>query len=276
MANAIPNTPDHERQDEVISILQESRDVTALERIAGILATRKGLSYSPETVEKRARHRLRKAFNAGERLGQTAFRSVLDVGCARAENARYLKEMGVEKYVGLDIDDNHFPSLSELPPGSVLLKASAEDIPLPDNSIDLAISFNVFEHVPNPANALKEIVRVLRPGGMFFTEFGPPFNACSGPHLTRYVDLPYMHHLFSDDVVAKFVGRSNAYETVNRRPVSYYREFFHKEEGFSLPTYRELIDGRGFWILKAFPEIVQKLSEDEVGANSITAVVVKN
>ena len=37
---------------------------------------------------------------------------------------------------------------------------------LPDNSVDIVVTEDVFEHVVNPAPAFKEIARVLRPGGV--------------------------------------------------------------------------------------------------------------
>ena len=39
------------------------------------------------------------------------------------------------------------------------------DLLFRDNFFDSVVSFNVFEHVPDPARALAEILRVLKPGG---------------------------------------------------------------------------------------------------------------
>lgn len=38
-------------------------------------------------------------------------------------------------------------------------------LPLPDASVDRIVSFDGFHHVPNPAEVLRELARVLRPGG---------------------------------------------------------------------------------------------------------------
>lgn len=43
--------------------------------------------------------------------------------------------------------------------------ASAEDLPLPDNTYDALVTVEVIEHVPNDMAMLKECFRVLRPGG---------------------------------------------------------------------------------------------------------------
>lgn len=55
---------------------------------------------------------------------------------------------------------------------SLLIPAPAEAIPLPDRSVDLCVSCNVFEHVLDPAQAAREIRRVLRPGGWSIHWFG--------------------------------------------------------------------------------------------------------
>jgi SAM-dependent methyltransferase len=265
----------NQEQGRVVEVLKSQRDIETLRTIAAILPKRSGLSYSAEAMEKRSRQRLAKAYRALGQYSKTEIRTVLDVGCARAENARYLAEYGVSEYIGLDIDNSHFPLLDQLPAGSRLLNASAEEIPLPANSVDLAISFNVFEHIPVPTNALSEIVRVLRPGGVFFTVFGPTFNAAAGPHLTRVIDLPYMHHLFPENVIAEMAGREDAYFTVNKRPLSYYRESFFAERGFRLARYREQVDGRGFWVLKSLPHLMNDIGHDELAVNAITVALVK-
>ncbi|MDJ0842841.1 class I SAM-dependent methyltransferase [Crocosphaera sp.] len=43
--------------------------------------------------------------------------------------------------------------------------ASIFDTGLPDNSFDFAIARLIFQHIPNPVDAAKEIRRVLKPGG---------------------------------------------------------------------------------------------------------------
>jgi SAM-dependent methyltransferase len=43
------------------------------------------------------------------------------------------------------------------------------DIPRPDGSFDIVIVNHVLEHIPDDAAALREVARVLRPGGLFLT-----------------------------------------------------------------------------------------------------------
>lgn len=46
-----------------------------------------------------------------------------------------------------------------------LVEASIMAIPLPDNSYDFALARFLFQHLPDPSGAAKEVLRVLKPGG---------------------------------------------------------------------------------------------------------------
>lgn len=56
---------------------------------------------------------------------------------------------------------------SRVPDTLRLLTASADRLPMDDQSMDVAVSSFVIQLVPNRAAALREILRVLRPGGRF-------------------------------------------------------------------------------------------------------------
>ena len=57
----------------------------------------------------------------------------------------------------------------------------AERLPLADGSVDLVVSDNVYEHVPDVRAVTAEIARVLRPGGVACITIHP-FSAFSGGH----------------------------------------------------------------------------------------------
>lgn len=271
--SAVERLEDHPLAPKIRTIVNSAQDVEALRKIHDLVNHGSGLSYDPEVLIQRARRRLETGLKVSRLYGKRDFSTALDIGCARAENSLVLFENGFKKYIGLDVDDKYFPkdNRDEIE----LVKASAENMPLPDQSVDFAVSFNVFEHIPEPKNAFNEILRVLKPGGVFYTKFGPPFNAASGPHLNRKINLPFLHHLFPDSEVAEFVGRENPYMTVNRKPLSYYRDIFLDGRGFSLPQYREQIDGNSLWIIKEFPHLMERFMPSELGVVSITACVVR-
>jgi SAM-dependent methyltransferase len=62
------------------------------------------------------------------------------------------------------------------------LRGSAEQLPFPDQSIDVVTCLTVIEHVESPTRSIREMARVLRPGGMIFLE-APNYRWPREPHL---------------------------------------------------------------------------------------------
>ena len=58
-----------------------------------------------------------------------------------------------------------------------------QNLSFDDGSFDLVISFNVLEHVPNPAKYLQECYRVMRPGGRGFFNWYPLWSGATGHHV---------------------------------------------------------------------------------------------
>ena len=87
----------------------------------------------------------------------------LDVGCGIMPYKDLLTQSPsrIEEYIGLDIE-------TEIYRAEVDLRWDGQTIPLEDASVDSAMATEVLEHCPEPLVVLKEIRRVLKPGGAFF------------------------------------------------------------------------------------------------------------
>lgn len=109
-----------------------------------------------------------------------------------------------------------------------VLQRDAANTGLPSASFDCSLSFSVFEHLSEPRLVLKEIIRLLRPGGVAFHVIHC-FTSDSGAHDVRsfVVDrsnFPYWCHLRPD--TAHLVS-SNTY--VNRLSISDWKQLIADE-----------------------------------------------
>jgi SAM-dependent methyltransferase len=79
----------------------------------------------------------------------------LDLGCGNGEYRRPLEKLGY-RWIGTDYSNPEAPIWSD-----------AHALPMADQSFDLVVSLAVLEHLRYPDVALREVFRVLKPGGVF-------------------------------------------------------------------------------------------------------------
>jgi len=85
---------------------------------------------------------------------------VLDIGCGDGAFLKRAAHVGWEAW-GVEPDAKAAASLS----GFKVLQGSLPNVPLPDASFDYITLSHVIEHLHDPVAALKEIHRLLKPGG---------------------------------------------------------------------------------------------------------------
>ncbi len=70
-----------------------------------------------------------------------------------------------EEVMGMDIEPDHLAQAAESLPDADIQLAAGEALPYANDSFDLVLSHEVLEHVQDDAQAVAEIVRVLKPKG---------------------------------------------------------------------------------------------------------------
>lgn len=101
-------------------------------------------------------------------LPDVAGKDIVELGCGTAYWSAWLARMGARP-VGVDITDAQLANarkfMAEYGPAFPLIQASAEDVPLPDASFDVAFSEYGASIWCDPYRWIPEAARLLRPGG---------------------------------------------------------------------------------------------------------------
>jgi ubiquinone/menaquinone biosynthesis C-methylase UbiE len=92
---------------------------------------------------------------------------VLDWGCGHGQISHLLRQRGVD-VVAFDYAEGSEPAMVRLehyPEIEAHVSGDPVLLPFPDQHFDAVLSCGVLEHVQRPADSLRELHRVLKPGG---------------------------------------------------------------------------------------------------------------
>lgn len=115
--------------------------------------------------------------------------NLLDYGCG---SKPYQSLFSVSQYTGADIENPGHSHEQE----DIEILFDGKNLPVPDQTFDSAFSSEVFEHVFNPDETLKEIYRVLKPGALFLVSVPFVWNEHEVPYdYARYSSFGFPHLL---------------------------------------------------------------------------------
>ncbi len=134
-------------------------------------------NYDPEILNALSEEVLASYCGVGNPFSLASIRrgeKVLDIGCGAGVDSIIAATMaGPEgKVVGVDLIPEMLEQARENLKKTSLenvtfQEASAEELPFPEETFNVAISNGVFNLVPDKEMALKEVIRVLKPDGRF-------------------------------------------------------------------------------------------------------------
>ncbi len=151
---------------------------------------------------------------------------VLDIGCGDGHFASiaYADHLPID--VGIDVLARDLPEAARRPGVyRQVLFASATALPFAAGSFNTVVSNCVIEHIPDNAAVLREISRVLRPGGVFATT------------------LPSEH--FPEYLLGSTVFRKLGLQRLSRAYGDFFNRISHHYHVYSPEVWREKLEAVG-------------------------------
>ena len=185
-------------------------------------------NYDPESLEQRGKER------AGEILGllrhpADGTNTFLELGCWDGMTSCALQRAG-KSATAVDLRPWGFDPRAKRA-GVAFLQMDATRLQFDDGRFDFVFSYNAFEHFDEPEQVLQEAIRVVRPGGYLYLNFGPLYNSPMGLHAYRSIAIPYLQFLFPPELLANYV------EAQELKPID-----FDLVNGWSLENFNQLWD----------------------------------
>jgi SAM-dependent methyltransferase len=188
--------------------------------------------YDPASLARRGRGR------ASEMLrlvpgGHQHLRRFLDLGAWDGMVCSALQQMGKEAF-GVDIRPEGLAAEARQK-AIRFLQMDARYLGFRDESVDFVFSYNSFEHFQDPEQVMREALRVVRPGGYIYLNFGPLYYTPKGAHQFRTISVPYCECLFTKELLTRYAGAKGitlmGFFWMNEWPLTRYRQLWERYAG---------------------------------------------
>jgi SAM-dependent methyltransferase len=136
---------------------------------------------------------------------------VLDLACGIMPYKDYLMTDNIQKYISADLEPTEYHHAVKPD-----LYWNGMEIPLEDSSLDFVLATEFLEHYFDTSAILKEIKRVLKPGGVFF------FTV---PSVWPLHETPYDFHRFTPFALEEYFKRAQYASSVIKPLGGFYYHF---------------------------------------------------
>jgi ubiquinone/menaquinone biosynthesis C-methylase UbiE len=147
---------------------EKSEDIQSFERRAG--------TYENSPMQRLFFDRIHRAA-LGMIPAELAPQAILDIGCGTGRLLRKLaRRFPSANLIGVDPAERMIAEARRRTPGATFYVGQAEDLPLPEASVDLVMSTTSFHHWRDQALGVRQVGCALRPGGGFvLADVLPPY-----------------------------------------------------------------------------------------------------
>jgi ubiquinone/menaquinone biosynthesis C-methylase UbiE len=184
-------------------------------------------------------------------------RRLLDVGCGMGGKTVWYAEAGSRSVIGVDLLPRHarqsarFAALRGQQARVHVAVADAMRLPFADASFEVVTANDSMEHFADPAAALAELARVLRPGGHLYLYF-TPYRSPLGSHLYDHVKIPWCQLVLTKPLLygtlersVRDAERAAGGDDVEARATARYREivryFENDVNGITVRRFHDIV-----------------------------------
>ena len=172
-------------------------------------------------------------------------RLTLDVGCGEGRLSRDLKEQGHD-VIGVDASETVIEAAREIDLESDYIIADAAALPFPDGHADLVVAFMTLMDVDDMPGTVRELARVLEPGGRLALAIVHPMNSAheydrEGRHPADWLVLTesyFERRVYRDEIERD--GLRMVFESRHWTLEDYFDAIFRA--GFHVEALREIPD----------------------------------
>jgi 2-polyprenyl-3-methyl-5-hydroxy-6-metoxy-1,4-benzoquinol methylase len=186
--------------------------------------------YEPYNSDKKSPSWLqRKAVNYGFEkraknvIAYKAKGSLLDIGCATGTFLNHMRQKHNWQVCGVEISSYAAQAAKEMY-GLDVFNGMLEQANFPDGSFDAVTMWDVLEHLHDPSNTLREIHRILKPGGIlvFRVPNGDSLDArLFGPYWAGF-DAPRHLYVYQRSTLHKLLEKNGfMFRSATSRQASY-------------------------------------------------------
>ena len=188
-------------------------------------------------------HMLPYLYEALRPLRVEPLRQLLDIGCGFGGLTRLVAEhLGIHEAHGLDIDPVALEEASEKHVVAHRVDIGEGRLPFADGSFDLVTSFGVLDYLPSFDSTLREIRRVLRPGG---------YALISLPNLASWHNRLFLvlgYQLRDVEISREQVVGVHPWYASDNHPVGHIHTV-------TVPAFRELMEYHRFRTVRVTPGV---------------------
>jgi ubiquinone/menaquinone biosynthesis C-methylase UbiE len=151
----------------------------------------------------------------------------LDYGCGSGNLTTHMLDLGM-RVVSADVSDNFLSMIKTKFEGSKkseILKINGYDLSgINDNSFDFVSLYSVLHHVPDYLQILKELIRVIKPGGIIYIDHERSEDFWrNSPVYANFIRLSGLNLFFSWDNLKKYFKSSSYIHGIRRLLDSRYQ-----------------------------------------------------